>query len=349
MKNNETVKIVGPLPPAAIRVVRDLPGISVSTQPGRGDTGADVVLHFAWSQLTVAVEFKRRVDAAIAWQIARSATERSDVPLVLIAEETTADARAILTEHNVSVLDGLGNAYIKVPGLLVRQEGSGRRSRHRTTRPIRLGGKAGVVAEALMLDPARAWRVTELAERASVSTGLTHRVLTRLEAQHLVASEGRGPQRLRRVTDPTGLLDLWAEEQSGRYERRLGHLLAQSPRQLIDRLSANLSQAGITYALTGAAGASLIAPFATTVPVVQAWVSAHVAPEDLYDAADAEEVRDGANIILLQADDDLALAFREQINDSWVANRFRLYSDLRRDPRRGREQAQYLREEVIGW
>jgi hypothetical protein len=37
------------------------------------------------------------------------------------------------------------------------------------------------------------------------------------------------------------------------------------------------------------------------------------------------------------------------VNDVWVANPFRLFVDLRRDPRRGREQADHLREETIGF
>ena len=47
--------------------------------------------------------------------------------------------------------------------------------------------------------------------------------------------------------------------------------------------------------------------------------------------------------------DDTPLAFREKAKGLWVANRFRLYGDLRSDPRRGREQADHLRQEVIGF
>ena len=78
-------------------------------------------------------------------------------------------------------------------------------------------------------------------------------------------------------------------------------------------------------------------------------MTATVMPERLFESAGAEPVADGQNVIFLQAKDDTPLAFREQANGLWVANRFRLYSDLRRDPRRGREQADHLRREVIGF
>jgi hypothetical protein len=76
-------------------------------------------------------------------------------------------------------------------------------------------------------------------------------------------------------------------------------------------------------------------------------VAATAAPEQLYEGTQAERVTNGHNIVFLQAKDDTPLAFREKANGLWVANRFRLYADLRNDPRRGREQADHLRREVI--
>jgi hypothetical protein len=61
-----------------------------------------------------------------------------------------------------------------------------------------------------------------------------------------------------------------------------------------------------------------------------------------------EQGEDGANVNFLQEKYDTPLAFRERRNGIWLANRFRIYVDLLRDPRRGREQAQHLRSEVIG-
>jgi len=99
----------------------------------------------------------------------------------------------------------------------------------------------------------------------------------------------------------------------------------------------------------GAAAGSLIAPSITAVPIVEVWATATAAPEDLYDAAEADRVTEGQNVVFLQGRDDTPLAFHEKAEGLWVANRFRLYADLRRDPRRGREQADHLRREVIGF
>jgi hypothetical protein len=75
--------------------------------------------------------------------------------------------------------------------------------------------------------------------------------------------------RVRRLTNPTALLDLWAEENTDRPARTSAYLLAQTPRQLIQELGRALGRNRIDYALTAAAAGSLVAPFITAVPVVE--------------------------------------------------------------------------------
>jgi hypothetical protein len=344
VKHRQTVKLKGAFEAEALRILREIPGLAVTREPPGADRRRDAMVGFAGSHAQIAVEIKKRANAATAWQLVHEA--HKGAPLLLIADETTAEAREILEAHGIAVIDGLGNAHIELPGLLFHLEG--RRPRQQA-RPARLTGKAGVVAQALLLAPQRGWRVQDLAKEADVAIGLAHRVLARLEEEGIVATEGAGRKRVRRVTNPTALLDLWAEETADRPTRTPAHLLAQTPRQLIQGLGGNLGQAGMDHALTGAAAGSLVAPFITAVPVAEVWVAARAAPEELYDAAGADPVTEGQNVVFLQAKDDAPLAFRDQVDGLWVANRFRLYADLRRDPRRGREQADHLRKEVIGF
>lgn len=344
------MKIEGEFEAEALRVLRAIPGLAVQTQRRHADREVDFVLQFAENRAPIFVEVKQRASAATAWQLVHYAGTLPDAPLLLIAGETTAEARQILADHGIAVIDGLGNAHIELPGLLFHLEGRRRRSRTAaTTPPTRLKGKAGLAAQALLLRPERTWQVQELAEEAEVSSGLAHRVLARLTDDGIVVAEGSGPRRVRRVVNAAALLDLWAEENVARPTSTLGHLLAQTPRQLINEVGTNLGRAGIDYALTGSAGASLVAPFVTAIPVVDVWVRATAAPEELCDATQADPVTDGQNVVFLQAKDDTPLAFREHAKKLWVASRFRLYADLRRDPRRGREQADHLRQEVIGF
>jgi hypothetical protein len=344
------LNIEGSFEAETLRILREIPGLTVVAEPDAPDRGIDAILRFAGNRAPVAVQFKRRANPATAWQLVHDAQVQPDMPLLLIAGETTALTRQILEDHGIAVIDGLGNAHIELPGLLFHLQGRRRSGRTGASAPpTRLQRKAGVVVQALMLHPERAWHVNDLAKQAKVSAALTHRVLIRLEGEGIVTAEGGGPNRVRRVTNPTALLDLWAEENVERPTRTLGYLLTQTPQQLIKELGGNLGRSRIDYALTGAAAGSLIAPFITAIPVVEVWVTATAAPKELYHAAGADPVADGPNVVFLQAKDDTPLAFRVQANDLWVANRFRLYSDMRRDPRRGREQADHLRREVVGF
>jgi hypothetical protein len=343
VKQDNSVKLAGAFSADALRVLREVPGLAVVSVPAERDLGLDAVLEFAGSAARVAVQVKSRVSAAAAWQVVRGA---GALPVLVVAGETTADAREILRQHGVGVVDGLGNVHVELPGLLIHQAGGRPRQE---ARPARLDGKAGVCALALLAGPGRGWQVRELAEAAGVSAGLAHRVLTRLEAEGVVAAEGTGRYRVRRVADPGALLDLWAEENRYRPVRTRAYLLAQGHRRLVTELGSGLERGGFGYAVTGAAAASLVAPFVTAVPVTEVWVTATAAAGDMIAAAGAAAVADGHNVVFLQARDDTPLAFREQAAGVWVASRFRLYADLRRDPRRGREQADRLRQEVIGF
>ena len=103
---------------------------------------------------------------------------------------------------------------VRFPGLFLWTEGRPALLGHYAEGepPVKLTGKAGLVAQALLGAPARPWQVHEVADVATVSVGLAHRVLARLERERLVQVEGAGPKRTRRLSNPGALLDLWVEE-----------------------------------------------------------------------------------------------------------------------------------------
>jgi hypothetical protein len=353
VKKHDIVKIEGRLDAEAVRILRDVPGVAVEPRkrvPGGGR--ADAVLRFAGGAEPIAVEVKRRANAATAWQLVQRAEAAPEGRLLLVAGTTTANAREILERHGVAVVDGLGNAHVELPGLLLHLEGQRQRRDNapRGQARARLKGKGGVAAQALLLQPDREWQVQDLAQDAHISVGLAHRVLARLEAEGIVAAEGTGPKRVRRVSNPTALLDLWVEENRDRAVRRVrGYRLAREPRELADALGAGLDAAGIQHALTGAAAAARIAPFVTAVPVTEIWLSSIASQEDVVAVTKVEVAETGHNLVFAQTKGDEPLVFRHKVEGIWTVNPFRLFVDLRNDPRRGREQADLLRQEVIGF
>ena len=341
----------------ALRVLRAVPELRPVVSRSR-PLGADAVVQYGGSETPVAIECKARVNSAAAHQIAHRAKELQ-MPLVVIAEEMTATAREILDEAGVGSIDGLGNVHLELPGLIMKITGTKRRPR--PVASARLSGKSGVVAEAMLLGVEESWSVAELAGRCRVSPGLVHRVLLRLEHEGVVTPSGAGPQKTRRVSNPTALLDLWAEEQRGPAWRQPATMAQQAPDQLITAVSAALESAEVDYALTGAAAAdyALTADAATaaaplrvdvgTVGVLEVWVASTADLIELCARVGAEPVESAPSVVLSQGRDDTPLVFRARAGGVWTANVLRLYCDLRRDPNRGRELSEHLRSELIGF
>ena len=98
-----------------MRVLGAVPGLMLTGEVSPDD-GADAVLEFAGSSARVAVQVKSRANAATAWRLVRDAAARPGTRFVLVAGESTADARRILESTEIGVVDGLGNAHIDCRG-----------------------------------------------------------------------------------------------------------------------------------------------------------------------------------------------------------------------------------------
>ena len=329
----------------AIQILREIPELSVTMAHER-DFQSDAVVRCPGVEIPIAIEFKMRVNSAAAHLIAHQA-QQLDTPMVVVAAEMTGQAREILAEAGIGSVDGLGNLRLELPGLLMRI--SGTKQSRRPSAPVRLSGKSSLVVQAMLLDVKRSWHGSDLTQRCGVSVGLAHKVLRRLEEEGVVEVQGAGPNKTRQVTNPTALLDLWAEEHRDRPARRPAFMLAQTSDQLINDLSDGLEAARIDYALTGAAAATRIAPYISNVLVADVWLASTVDVNELCTQIEAMPVDSGPNIMFLQGRNDAPLAFRTRAGDAWTTNVFRLYVDLLRDPQRGQEQAEHLRREAIGF
>lgn len=331
----KALKVRPDVSPGAIRILRSVPGV-------------DAVLVDENGRSAALVEFKARVTAPDARVLAGRLTGRRG-PAIVVAKETTGRARATLQDVGIGVVDAAGNAHLDLPGLIVHIEAPSASSR-RPREGIRIGGKAGVVVQALLLEPARKWKLGDLARRAEVSVGSAHHVVAFLEQRELLGSEGSGPQRRRRVLDPGALLDFFAEELR---DRGVEQLHAYRFEQVAERLpratSRVLQRREIAHAVSGAAAANILAPFLTVVPITAIWIAADIPLDQAAEAIGAEPGSRGANLMLMQAGDGAPLAFAEKRDDVLVANVFRVYVDAGRDPQRGAEQAEHFRREVIGF
>jgi hypothetical protein len=346
VKNHPTVNITAPLAAWALSAIRAQPGFDASFR-------ADAEINIEGRARPIVLEQKRRVDAANAHAVVAFAQHVSaNRDFILVAETTSAGARQILEDNGVAYLDGLGNSSIRLSGVFVRTGAARVVASAPAREPVkaRLAGKAGLVVQALLLNRDRSWSVAEMAAEAGVSSGLAHRVLARLEDADVVAAAGIGPRKVRRITDPAALLDLWVDEETEPGARlTVAYVLGRPGFPLAGLVSERLAAAGIAHEVTGTAAAAIMAPALTSVPVTQVRVTAAIPAGDVLTAMGARQVEEGANLVIVQGADDTELRYRHRVGEVWLAANTRIYLDALRDPRRGREQAQVFRESVLGF
>lgn len=351
MKAGEIVNIEGPVDQAALNILRDVPGVTTEVVLG-DDRRGDVIVRAGDVRHVVEVKAQAAINTAKAHQLIKVAEALPrETHLLTVARSSTEEARRLLQGAGIGLIDAQGNIRLDLPGVFVWTEGRlARPERHgdKFDPPVKLTGKAGAAAQALLREPQRWWGVADLATTAEVSPALAHRVFSRLERDGLITVDGAGPKRVRRVSNATALLDLVAEElQDRRVKQVRAFRLARDARAHARILSDQLTDAGCDHAVTGPAAAARLAPFVTSIPVVDIWITEATDLDFAVQAVGAESVLDGHNILLRQEPGDAPLAFRSSVEGVWTVNPFRLYCDLRRDPRRGKEQADRIRQEVI--
>src|SRR5438552_2641329 len=113
--------------------------------------------------------------------VTRLAEIRRDLPEaypVAAAVYIGPQSARILTSHNLGYVDLSGNCYLAFGNVLIEKEG--KRNVRPSVRPLRslFAPRATRVIRVLLVEPARAWRLEELARAAAGSLGHAHNVVT---------------------------------------------------------------------------------------------------------------------------------------------------------------------------
>ncbi len=265
-----------------------------------------------------------------------------------VANHFTTGAMDILRERGVNYLDDRQFVFRnQEPFVAIRQDRAAKDDTKRTTR-VGLGGKAGMAVQELLLDDREWWKVTELAKAAGVAAGTAQVALNRLEQLEMIEVDGVGPKKRRRIIDKRRTLALWVEEaRRERAKLAVTFINTQGPVDLARRITDRLTEAGIDHAVTGACAALLVAPHVTDVRRCEVWVDPAASGAAVLAAMRAEPVDKGGNVTVLQAKNDAPLFARRKVEGVQVVNALRMYADLLEDPRRGEEQAEFLRDTVL--
>ena len=263
---------------------------------------------------------------------------------VAVSGYISPQSAAILRRSGLGYVDLSGNCYLAFENIHIEKEG--KPNRHPSTRPLRalFAPRATRVIRALLVDPQHAWQLGELAKASEVSLGHAHNVVKRLEE---LAWAERGEQQRIRLSKPGELLDAWREAYSYRQSDVAAYF---SPERITRRLMADIGawaqREGRRYAFTLHAGAALVAPN-IRFPIIHSYLEGE--SESLATALGLRRGEGEGNVhILIPYDQGVFYAPLLKGGLSVVCLP-QLYSDLYTYERRGREQAEYLRREALGY
>ncbi len=265
---------------------------------------------------------------------------------VLASFFVTPRVREICREEGAGYLDLAGNCYLRMDDLYVEKVVD-KNPFPRPGRPASLFSPVSSrILRALLEEPKRAWTLRKLSDAAQVSLGQTSKVCRRLSEEEYAGRTEKGIQ----LTQPGKLLDAWREQYTlEKSTRKAYYSFERVPEQLMAKVAAVGKENGWRYAMTSFAAASLIAPFVRGVGVTTWYVNDAAAIGLWVKALDLRPVESGPNARIYIPYDSGIFYRTQAINDVNLVGNIQLYLDLYANPARGREQAEFLREQKIGF
>jgi hypothetical protein len=263
---------------------------------------------------------------------------------VVVAPYISPQSAALARQNGSGYLDLSGNCYLAFDNVLIEKEGKPNSRPARRPLKALFAPRATRVVRACLAERERSWRLEELSRAAEVSLGHAHNVVKRLEDLEWLERGSGGRFRLQK---PGDLLDAWRDEYTYRANAATVFVSPIADRRrLMESLARQAGALGLPYAFTLHAGASLVGP-QVRVPTVHCYLGGD--PEPLARALGLQPV-EGEGAVYLLAPYDQGVFYAPLTKGGLrVVCLPQLYVDLYHHERRGREQADKLRRDAMGF
>jgi len=340
----------------------DLPGtildVQSSAEAGK-DAGYDATIQMDVNDhhLVLVVEVKRQVFPRdvreIRWQLERSFAgrfgrpgEKEYIPMIM-ADAISPGARQDMRRDGIAYFETGGSLFIpsKAAYMLIdKPSEKGGSTKAMTT--VFEGQRAMVlhaIWETLSDEP---WfSVKHIATLCGASVGTVSETLHELERRDWVESVGSGPSKLRRLTNPSNLLDEWKAYQ-----------LVQKPPQMkryfvsgkLPDIVHQLEEASFDYEITGEVAGQHYAAYLTKVSTLVCRYNPGLFVDTFLQRIKAKPVSEGWNFGLFTASPTIRqLRFRQMVDGVQYASPLQTYLDLLQGPGRSKDLAEHLREQKL--
>jgi hypothetical protein len=255
-----------------------------------------------------------------------------------IAERT----RSMLKERNIGYVDLTGNIFLRFGDLWIERASTESARRERRGLKSLTSKKATRVLRVLLQDPRRRSTITALAKDCSMSPAAVFWTVKLLEERGYVE---RGKKKEVILTRPGELLDDWSKGWDIRRNSWTPYFsFEKKPETLMKMIASFAAEKGLEYAFTLAAGASLVAPF---VRFNEVWMYIKGPDEPWIRGLDLRPVEEGGNIMLMTPYDESVFWNVRFAGGMKVVDDIQLYVDLYNTGGRGREQAEFIRQQKM--
>ncbi|MBI2093335.1 MAG: hypothetical protein HYT88_01230 [Candidatus Omnitrophica bacterium] len=254
--------------------------------------------------------------------------------------------RQICREEGFGYLDLAGNCYVHDKDLHVEKIVEENPFPSRGRPPSLFAPISSRILRAVLEEPQRRWQVSELAVTAEVSLGQSSQVCRRLiEEEYARHDESRRFL----LTQPERLLESWREAYSPQPHFYSFYSFIREPQALLSRVAEVGRQNQWRYAATSFTAASLVAPFVRGIEMLSCYVADEMAIDGWKAALDLRPVEEGPNVVFRIPYDAGVFYRTREVDGIHLCGDIQVYLDLWQDPARGREQAEFLRKERLGF
>ncbi|MCX7230147.1 MAG: type IV toxin-antitoxin system AbiEi family antitoxin [Burkholderiales bacterium] len=265
---------------------------------------------------------------------------------VFIAPYLSPEAQALCREESVGYLDLEGNARLLFDSVFIERTVASKPAAERREFKSLFKPKSAQVLRVMLVDPGKAWRVTELAKSAEVSLGHVSNVRTGLLDREWAKVSAEGLF----LSDPDALLDAWREAYEPPAGKRIsfyttlhGGAFEEAARRVLGSASSTRHAAFASFS-----AAHWLAPFART--GTQYLYADEVGVDALRTGLSLTSASKGENVVVTVLKDPVLLQDTvESAPGAVCTSPLQTYLDLSVAGERGREAADHLRREKLTW
>jgi len=262
---------------------------------------------------------------------------------IIVAPYISLRSAEICRQNQVGFVDFEGNVFLSFDNILIDKRVRERNAVEKKELVEIFSPGATRIIRVLLEDKKERWLISELSKEANVSLGYTSEVLNALINQGYIDRQIRKGFQLK---DKTSLLDRWASVYNITQNKILNlYTFEKDFSSLLKKIGSISESLKLICGLTLFSAASFVAPYIARFSDIYLYVKGDI--EIWKKELDLREVESGANFFLLIPYDEGIFYGLKKIEGIPVIGNIQLYLDLFKYPARGREQAEYLRQQII--